>query len=326
METIKKLLFLLTSEERKGAGVLLFMIFIMAILDMIGVASILPFMAVLTNPDLVDTNIILNNMFKTSSIFGVENTQQFLFVLGILVFLLLVISLIFKAATSYAQVRFIQMRQYTIGKRLIEGYLYQPYSWFLSRHSANLGQTILTEVAQVVGGSLNSLIHLIAKGMVTLALIILLLVNEIKLTLIVGILLCGAYGIIYYIIRNYLSDIGKKRLKSNELRFLAVSEAFGAAKEVKVGGLEQFYIKSFSDSAQTYSKTLASASVLGLLPRFFLEAIAFGGILLILLYIMKQTGNFNEALPTLSLYAFAGYRLIPALQQIYISFFFNSIT
>ena len=64
------------------------MILIMALLDMIGVVSILPFMAVLTNPTLIETNLILNTLFKASIKMGVENNQEFLFVLGVLVFLL----------------------------------------------------------------------------------------------------------------------------------------------------------------------------------------------------------------------------------------------
>ena len=64
MQTFKKLLFFLTIHERKRAGLLLIMIMIMALLDMIGVASILPFIAVLTNPGLIETNLVLNNMFQ----------------------------------------------------------------------------------------------------------------------------------------------------------------------------------------------------------------------------------------------------------------------
>ena len=320
METFRKLLFLLTPDERKRAGLLLFAILIMALLDMIGVASILPFMAVLTNPGLVETNLILNLMFEASSVFGVENNQQFLFALGILVFVMLVSSLAFKALTIYFQVRFVQMRQYSIGKRLVEGYLHQPYSWFLSRHSAELGKTILSEVSQIVGSGLNPLMELIAKGMVTISLITLLIIADPKLVLIISFSLGGAYGLIYYFSRKYLNLIGEKRLKNNEIRFTAVSEAFGAAKEVKVGGLEDVYVKSFSDSSKTLAQTQASASVISQLPRFILEAIAFGGILLIILYMMAQSGSFNNAIPIVSLYVFAGYRLMPALQQIYSSF------
>ena len=82
-------------HERSRAGLLLIMILIMAF-EMIGVASILPFISVLTNPSLIDSNIILNKMFNVSNMFGVENNQEFLFALGVLVFVLLVISLTFK--------------------------------------------------------------------------------------------------------------------------------------------------------------------------------------------------------------------------------------
>ena len=79
MHIIQKFLILLSKHERKNALILLFLILIMAFLDMIGVASILPFMAVLTNPSVVETNVILNKMFQISKLFGIENNDQFLF-------------------------------------------------------------------------------------------------------------------------------------------------------------------------------------------------------------------------------------------------------
>jgi len=272
MQTFKKILYLLTPHERKRADLLLVMMLIMVLLDMIGVASILPFMAVLTNPDIIESNIILSKIFQVSKIFGVKNNQQFIFALGILVFVLLVTSLTFKALTTYVQVRFGNMREYNIGKRLVEGYLHQPYSWFLSRHSADLGKTILSEVGQVVGRT-NSLMALIANSMIAIALIVLLIIADPKLAIIVSLSLGASYGFIYKFIRSYLNRIGVESLKSNQLRFTAVSEAFGAAKEVKVGVLEKTYIKRFSNPAQTFARLQASASVIGQLPRFALEAI-----------------------------------------------------
>ena len=159
MKTLKKLLFLLTPLERKRAVLLLIMILIMAIVDMMGVASILPFMAVLANPSLIETNSVLNTMYQASSIFNVENNQQFLFALGVMVFLLLVFSLAFKAITTYVQVRYIEICNYSICKRLIERYLHQPYSWFLNQHSADLGTTILSEVGSGPVTSLKSIIE-----------------------------------------------------------------------------------------------------------------------------------------------------------------------
>ena len=320
MQIIKKVLFLLTPSERLQAYLLLFMILIMALLDMIGVASILPFIAVLTNPSLIETNLILNSVFESSKIFGVENNQQFLFILGIFVFILLVVSQVFKVITTYFQVRFIQMREYSIGKRLIEGYLHQPYSWFLNRHSAELGKSILSEVAIVIGGCIYPVMELISKGMVTIALVVLLVLVDPKIALIVGLSLSCTYGVIFFFLRNFLKRIGKERLKNNQLRFKSVSEAFGAAKEIKVGGLEKIYIRRFSDAAKNFARYTASSQAISQLPRFILEAIAFGGVMLMILYMMRQTGGFINSLPIISLYIFAGYRLMPAVQQIYTAF------
>ena len=80
MNTLYKILYLLSTSERKQAAILLFMILIMAILDTIGVASILPFMAIITNPDLIDTNIFLIAIFDFFKKFGLEDKQQFLLV------------------------------------------------------------------------------------------------------------------------------------------------------------------------------------------------------------------------------------------------------
>ena len=320
MQIFKKLLTLLTIGERKSAVFLLGMILIMALIDMIGVASILPFMAVLTNPNIIETNNFLNSMFEASKIFGIENNQEFLFVFGLLVFLLLITSLSVRAITTYVQFRFIEMLAYSMTKRLIEGYLHQPYSWFLSRHSADIGKNILSEVAAVIGSGIKPIIEIIAKSTVAITLTTLLFLANPKLTLIIVLLLGGTYMLIFYFIRSYLRKIGEKRLANNELRFKSVIEAFGAAKEVKVGGLEQTYVERFSEPSYIFAKTQASSGVIAQLPRYILEAISFGGVLLIILYMMAQSGNFGTALPILSLYVFAGYRLMPALQQIYSSF------
>jgi ABC-type multidrug transport system fused ATPase/permease subunit len=317
MQTLKKLLDLLTPHERKRAGLLLGMILVMALLDMLGVASIMPFIAVLANPELVETNAILKTVYTVSSNFGVDTPEQFLFALGIGVFLLLVGSLAFKALTTYVQLRFTLMREYSIGKRLVEGYLHQPYSWFLNRHSADLGKTILSEVSNVTDGGITPTMNLIAQGTVAIALLMLLIVMDPKLALIVGLTLAAVYSLIFRTTSALLARMGTERVKANQERFVVVSEAFGAAKEVKVGGLEYAYIQRFAGPAQTYARYQASAQVISQLPRFALEAIAFGGMLLVMLYLMAQSGGFASALPIIALYAFAGYRLMPALQQVY---------
>jgi len=314
---LQKLIALLTIEERRRAGLLLAMILMMALLDMLGVASIMPFMALLANPNLIETNEILKAAYSASNHFGVDTPEQFLFLLGIVVFLLLVGSLAFKAITTYMQLNFTLMREYSISRRLVEGYLNQSYSWFLNRHSADLGKTILSEVATVIHGCLIPIMNLIAQGAVSIALLTLLIIMDPKLAIIVGLGLVIIYGLIFLTTSGSLARTGTERIKANQERFTAVSEAFGAVKEVKVGGLEHAYIQRFAVPAQTYALHQSRASIISQLPRFALEAIAFGGMLLLVLYLMAQSGSFATALPIISLYAFAGYRLMPALQQVY---------
>ena len=320
MQTLKKLLFLLSAHEKKRAGLLLIMILILSFLDMIGVASIMPFIAVLTNPSLVESNFFLKYMFQASGIFGVESAQEFMFFLGVLLFFILIITLIFRAIVTYIQLRFIFLMERSIGKRLVDGYLHQPYSWFLNRHSADLGKSILSETGKIAGRGLGNLMDLIAKSSVTIAIIILLIIVDPKLAFIVGLTLSAVYVLIYFSVNKYVKKLGEDSLKNNQLRFTAVSEAFGAVKEIKVGGLEQTYINNFSISSKIFALTQAYVSSIAQLPRFFLESIGFGGVLLIILYGMSDTGSFNNALPIISVYVFAGYRLLPALQQMYSCF------
>ena len=96
-----------------------------------------------------------------------------------------------------------------------------------------------------------------------------------------------------------------------------LNEVFSAVKEVKVGGLEQAYIQRFAGPAYTFARHLTSENMIRLIPRMAVEAIAFGGMLSLVLYLLAQRGSFASALPVIALYAFTGYRLMPSLQQIY---------
>lgn len=319
MKIFKRTLYLMSPKELKSAILLLVMLLIVALLDTAGVASILPFIAVLADPEIITNNPILRGVFEFSSKFGVKNQEQFIFVLGIAVFIFLVVGLAFKALTTYFHLRFLNMLEFRISKRLVESYLNQPYSWFLSRNSADLGKNILSEVSLVVGRS-NLLLELLAKSMIAIALISLLILTDPVLATIVGLLFSLSYGIIFKLSKTYLNRIGSESFKNNQLRFTAVSEAFGAVKEIKLNSLEKVFTQRFSVAAETFSKIQASLSIIGKLPRFVIEAIAFGGIILTILYLMSQSGSFTDALPIISLYVFAGYRLMPAVQMIYSAF------
>lgn len=320
MSTFRKLIDLLSHSERKHAVLLMAMTFTMAAFDVLGIASIMPFMAILANPDLVNTNSILVSLYTAAKPFGINSIDNFLLLIGALVFIILLTSLGFKAITIYAQVRFALMREHSIGARLVEGYLHQPYIWFLNRNTVNLGKTILSEVWAVVGGGLIPLMNLISQSIIVLMLLGLLLLVDPVLAVVVGVVLGGAYICVFSLMSDFLTRLGAKRTVANQARYLAVNDAFGAVKEVKVVGLESFYVTRFANPTKIYAQSSAAANAVGQVPRFILEAIAFGGMILLVLFVMARSGGFSGAIPTIALYAFAGYRLMPALQQIYSSF------
>jgi ABC-type multidrug transport system fused ATPase/permease subunit len=316
MSSLRKILSLLTPSELRRSYLLLVMILIMAILDTIGVASIMPFMVVLGNPKVIETNHWLSLAYKQLNF---SEPKNFLFFIGSVVFLLLVVSSIFKALTQWALLRFTNMRGYSLSCRLFFGYLGRPYTWFLNRHSADIGKAVLSEVTLVINGVLVTGMQLIAQAAVAICLFLLLVLMNPLLAVVVSLVLGGAYLIIYITIRRYLSRIGDDRVIANRQRFQVAQEALGGIKEVKVFNREQTFYRQFKDPSWRFAKHQTNNQVAAQLPRYALEIVAFGGILLLTLYLLQTTGGLGKTLPRLVVYAFAGYKLLPALQQIYMN-------
>ncbi len=288
----------------------------MAILDVVGVATILPFMAVLSKPDIVSSNIYLKHVYVYLEFAHIKDFQAFL---GLVFFVSLLIAVSFKAFASWFMFNFVYMCQYSLSRRLVSGYLHQPYAWFLNQHSADLGKTVLSEVDQVIAEALMPVLNLIAQGILVFALLILIVLTDPFLALAVVIFFAFAYGGIYTFLRSRLSQVGIARVNANRMRFSILAEAFGGIKDIKVSGLEDFFVSRFDVPALNFSKNKAYVQIASQLPRFALEILVFGGILLLVLLLTRGEDGFDKILPVVTLYAFAGYRLMPAAQQIYAS-------
>ncbi len=310
----KKLWALLSKAERKETLVLLVMILVMSLLDVAGVASILPFITILGSPELVDTNPVLSWAYNY---FGFTTRSEFFFFLGGLVFITLIISLAWKTATQYKLLSFVFMREHSIGLRMFEGYLNQSYSWFLDRNSSELGKNLLSELRELLSKMLLPAINVISQGAVSLLMLIMLLIVDYKLALTVAAVLGLFYGTIYKAISKLLIHMGSMRYESNRERFKVASESLFAIKEVKIGGVEDLYIQRFNSSAKEFAKNEAQLKTITALPRYALEAIAFGGMVLVLLSVLDDKNGVSQVLPIVALYAFAGYRLLPAMQALY---------
>lgn len=312
-----KLLGLLDRRDRWKAGLLVGLMLASALVQTLGVAAVMPFLSVVANPEVIQTNERLQTVYQW---FEFEDENRFLLLLGVLAFIVFISGTFLQAATQWAITRFSHMRQYWLSRRLMVDYLRRPYSFFLNRNASDLAKTVLTETTQVINGALLPAFRLLSHGVLAAALILLLIAIQPKLALIVAASLGSVYGAIYLISNRWLDRMGMQRLQSNRKRFSAVSEAFAGAKEIRLLGRERAYLERFQTPAKHFARTQANAQILGQTPQYAIEGLAFGGVLALVLVLMAGEGGLQEALPLISVYALAAKKLIPAFQTIFAAF------
>lgn len=313
-DMVRKILDLLTPAERRSGALLLVMVIVMAVLETAGIASVLPFLAVLGNPEIVEANLVLRSVYDR---LGFEEIDDFLMALGVASFAMVIFAAGFRIITQYAMYRFTQMRRHSIGERLLETYLRQPYEFFLNRHSADMATSILSEVDVMVQYVFTPGFTLIAYSFVTVCVITLLLFIDPWLALGMGVLIGGLYALIFMAIKGLIGRMGRDLAKANRERFTAAGEALGGIKAIKLLGRELAYLSRFHVSSIRFARHQANNATLAQVPKYFIEAIGVGGVLALSLFLMVTGDGAGGILPVLGLYAFAGYRLLPAAQHIY---------
>jgi ABC-type bacteriocin/lantibiotic exporter with double-glycine peptidase domain len=288
-----------------------------ATLEVIGVSSVMPFLAVLG-----DTSVIRNNeyLFFIYNYFNFNNNNSFLQFLGVLSIGILLFSATIKIFTYSKLYYFANLRRYTIGSKLFNKYLQQNYSFFLTKNSSNISRIILSEVDLMINQILIPLLMLITYSIILLFLISFLIMINPLLSLILFVLFGGSYSLIYFITRKYISKIGELREKANTKRFKIINESIGGIKDIKVLGKEKVYYNFFDNPSYDFSKYTASTQVLSSIPQFLIEVITFGSILIIAMYLLLSQGSaLDTILPILGLYALSTLKLKPASNQIFVA-------
>ena len=315
IDTYRKLLDLLTPGERRHFYLLIVMIMAMGVVQMLSIAAILPLMYVLRRPEIIDTNAYLHWTYTTLHF---PSHQAFMIGMAGAVFLFVVFGMVFKAGTAYATYRFSMLRSYTISSRMLNGYLFQPYTWFLNRHSAGLGAAVLGEVHKVVSSALLPAMKFITNATLSLSLITLLVVVKPGVAVFAAGLVGGIYALLYFTLRQYMNRVGRERHRLNEERYRIVGEAFGGMKDVKLRGLESYFTDRFRGPARRIAGFDAMNMILREVPRYIIEGVAFGGLLVFVLYLLiTEDGGLAGVVPVLSVFAFTVMRLFPALQGVY---------
>ena len=312
---IPMVLSLLTPSERKRFGWLVVLFIVTGLIEAIGVASVFPFLMVMADPEAIRTNAMLAMAYD---LMDLDSDRAFLIVFGLLSFTLVIVGMLVKMASTYAIQRFGAMREYHLSARLLGAYLTQPYPWFLERHTSDIVKSVLNEVAMIIVNTLLPLLNVLSRIFITAFIILLLVLVNPWVTLVAGALIGGIYAAVTHHFRKRLASYGAQRFEANEQRYKLATEVIGGIKDVKLMGLEAAYLDRYRIPAQRLAEAQAYSAIVGQLPRYVLEAVMFGGLLLAVLgFLLVSEQGVMAVLPTIGVFAFAAARLLPAGQVIY---------
>jgi ABC-type multidrug transport system fused ATPase/permease subunit len=313
---VSRTLALFNRQERYELYLVTATAIVVALFELFGVASVMPFLAVVSRPEIVQENPFLARLWNWTS---PADTNDFLFILGLLMLVVVLLTNVLNALAQWMIQRFIWLRHHSLSTRLLAGFLRQPWSFYLNKNTSELSAKILSEVLQFVGEFLLAGMQLLAQAVAVAAIVALLFVVDPILSAIVTAVVGGTYVMILFLVRTRQIQLGEVRHEANKERFRYAAEALSGIKDLKVNRLEQTFVALYERPSRRYSIAQSTNSVIALVPRYLLEVLAVGAVMIILLYELRVKGEVSNVVPTVGLYAFAGFRLLPKMQLMFFS-------
>lgn len=314
---IKELFSLLTSSQRKRFYTLQILVIIMALAELIGIASIAPFMALVGDVDMLQRENLLAQIYTQT---GLKNSYDFVFWAGVTVLISLFLSALLSMLTTWRLAMFAAEIGTENADRLYEHYLNQNWLFHAEGSSSQLVKQIANEAVRVTDLIVLPLMLMNAKLVLVLFLVFAIVVYNPVVAFVSLVALSFCYILIYLTVKKRLTTNGKTLSDVAALRFRLMNEAFGGVKDVLLLGRRNYFIKKFELSGQDFAYARGNNHVLWQVPRYFMELLAFGAMIALILYLLAaEQGNLGTILPILAVYALAGFKLLPAFQQIYAS-------
>ncbi len=314
---INNLFNLLSSNQRKRFYILQFLVIVMSVFEILGVASIIPFMALVGDMSQLEQNTFFAEIYMQS---GVASESQFVFYIGLCVLGLLFISMIISIFTTWGLSMFANKIGTEIADRLYTYYLQKGWLFHASGSSAQLTKKIATETMRVTGAVLVPLMQMNSKVVLSLLMSLSIFFYDPKVALIGLSIFAISYFFLFKVVRNRLNKNGIAISEVNEERFRLMNEGFGGIKDLLLLGRDSDFINRFNKSGKTLAYSQGTNAALAQAPRYFVELLAFGSMIVLILYLIaSHNGNLGMILPILSVYAIGIIKLLPAFQQIYSS-------
>lgn len=318
IKRFRQLLNLLTIGQRKDFIFFQVLLVIMSFLEVIGIASIIPFMTLVGDMSVLRQDTLIAKFYYFS---GFSSENDFVFLLGIGVFIFLFIASIFSMFSTWKLSMFAFEAGAEISNKLYNHYLSQNWIFHTSITNAEMSKKITVETLRITGGVLLPFMLMNARFVFVLFVAVAILIYDPIISLTGFFIIFILYLTIYRFVKNRLNRNGIIITKLNQQRFRLMNDAFGGIKDLLLLGRGDYYRKHFIKVSEELAISQGNNTAMAAVPRYIVEIIAFGLIMLLLLTLFViNNGNLRLILPVLSVYALAGYKLLPSFQQIYSSF------
>lgn len=312
-KAIKSLKIHLTSSQKKKMVGLSFLIFISAVFDVFGLASILPLVKLATEPHLIFKNEILSKIYYIG---GFQNEKSFLLFVIISVFIFFLFKTLFGLLVNYLQTKFSTAVAYEITKRQFEKYFGLNYHQFSSIKSSSIIHHVINNPISYISWIVLPLIMLLSETIIVLLIVGGIAIYDFKLFVFISIIIGPATWLIYRLLKNKSSHIGLAMNKILPQSMGTLNQTISGYIDIKLADAENFYKEKFLRLQKSYHALNMKSYLHNLIPMRANEMVALSGVILIFIYAIFLTDNTASAIVMVSLFAAAAYRLMPSLNRI----------
>ena len=299
-----------------GTGKLLLVVtsmIVQAVLQLTGVASVLPFLSVAAHPEGFAQSPLGSFLMSTLDI---SDPKQLVYVTGSLAILSLVVASASTVASQVITSKYVGSVGHWLRMQLLFKYYSQPYAYFVSRNSAVLTKKANHDVYMFTTFLLAPLSEFFARLFTTVVIVAGLLVLEPVVTIVAAAFFACFYMLFMALTRRRVRVINEIAKETSQGLNRLVQQFIAGMRDIKLRHAGSYFIRKIDAISARYVNAQVASSWIAGLPRNLIEPIAFAGTILWAM-IALRAGRLEAVLPTLGVMAMAGYRLLPNLQTLY---------
>lgn len=316
IKSIIKILSLLDSSFKKK--IILFQLFVLgsSFFEVLGILSIAPLIQVISNAAILKDPTQL--VTKVYFYLNMSDYKEFLIVLSIFIFIIFVINFLFSALSTYYLSKFSQEIGNFFKFKLFQSYVLQPWILHSNRDTSLYVNKIISETNRISQNFILPLLNSNSKIIIGLSIVSFVFFYNPKISIICFLIFSFFYFIIYKGIKKKIDENGLEISNSHSEMYKKIFETFGGIKETIMHNKQKKFHDEFKTAAEKYSKSSVFIQFYQQAPKLLIEFIAFSIIIFSIIYaVLFSENNLTNALPVLSIYIFAGYKLLPIFQNIY---------